>query len=312
MLSDAKKYLSCAVFCLALNGCASYPNGFESFYRSLLGTPETVQVNKGDTLYSIAKRYDMTIDELIELNGIDSPNDLKVGQILKTTSNRYYIVKRGDTLASIARRHHTNYKIIASKNNLKPPFNLKVGQKLTIDDTPSKAYTSAKPVSQSKTASKKASKKASKTVSKKTTQKTTSKKSTQKTTFVSTTRGKKFMWPVSGKIISNFGTLGKGRKNDGINISAAKGTTVKAGDGGTVAYAGNGLKGFGNLILIKHNDGYITAYAHTDQMFVKKGQKVSRGQKIATVGQTGGVTTPQLHFEVRAGKKAVNPRKYLP
>ena len=106
--------------------------------------------------------------------------------------------------------------------------------------------------------------------------------------------------------------MGKGRKNDGINIKAPLGTAVKAADAGTVAYAGNELKGFGNLILIKHHDGWITAYAHNDRLFVKKGQKVSRGEKIASVGSSGGVTSPQLHFEVRTGKKAVNPRAYLP
>ena len=120
------------------------------------------------------------------------------------------------------------------------------------------------------------------------------------------------MWPVNGTVISGFGNLGKGRKNDGINIKAPLGTAVKAADSGTVAYAGNELKGFGNLILIKHTDGWITAYAHNDKLLVKKGQKVVRGEKIATVGSTGSVTVPQLHFEVRAGKMAVNPRSYLP
>jgi len=106
--------------------------------------------------------------------------------------------------------------------------------------------------------------------------------------------------------------IAKGRNNDGINIKAALGTTVKAADAGTVAYAGNELKGFGNLILIKHNDGWITAYAHNDRLVVRKGQKVRRGEKIATVGSSGGVSAPQLHFEIRAGKKAVNPLSYLP
>ena len=106
--------------------------------------------------------------------------------------------------------------------------------------------------------------------------------------------------------------MGKGRKNDGINISAPHGTSVKAADKGTVAYTGNALKGFGNLVLIKHPDGYITAYAHIDKILVQKGQSVQRGEKIATVGKTGSASTPQLHFEVRAGKKAVNPRNYLP
>ena len=89
------------------------------------------------------------------------------------------------------------------------------------------------------------------------------------------------------------------------------GTVVRAADAGTVAYAGNELKGFGNLILIKHNDGWVTAYAHNDTLKVRKGQKVSKGTPIATVGTTGGVPTPQLHFETRAGKKALNPLAYL-
>ena len=129
---------------------------------------------------------------------------------------------------------------------------------------------------------------------------------------VSTYRKSKFIWPVKGTVVSNFGVVGKGRRNDGINIKAATGTNVKAADKGVVAYAGNELKGFGNLVLIKHSDGYITAYAHNQRLYVKKGQKVLRGEKIATVGSTGSVNSPQLHFEVRAGKKAVNPRTYLP
>ena len=102
-----------------------------------------------------------------------------------------------------------------------------------------------------------------------------------------------------------------GRNNDGINIQAAQGSTVRSADAGTVVYAGNELKGFGNLILVRHSGGWITAYAHNQKLLVKKGQKVKRGEKIATVGATGGVNKPQLHFEVRAGKKAVNPLQYL-
>ena len=119
------------------------------------------------------------------------------------------------------------------------------------------------------------------------------------------------MWPVQGKVISKFGSLGNGRNNDGINIQAAQGSTVRSADAGTVVYAGNELKGFGNLILVRHSGGWITAYAHNQKLLVKKGQKVKRGEKIATVGATGGVNKPQLHFEVRAGKKAVNPLQYL-
>lgn len=300
-----KKRVLTLVFCMYLSGCASVSNGIQlvnSYYNKLFGTPETVEVKKGDTLYSIAKRYDMSISELIELNGIDSPDQLYVGQVLKTTSNRYYTVKRGDTLASIARKYGTNYKVLAQKNNIQEPYNLKVGQKIAITGGGGQAVRNESVQTTQKTAQKSET-------AKQTTQKTAS---TSSSSYVSTKRNAKFVWPVSGKVISSFGTVGKGLKNDGINISAPIGTSVKAGDKGTVAYAGNGLKGFGNLILIKHPDGYITAYAHTDKILVKKGQSVMRGEKIATVGKTGGVSSPQLHFEVRAGKKAVNPRNYLP
>ena len=298
-----KKSVLTLMFCTFLSGCAAMNNGLQmmsSYYHKMFGTPETVEVKKGDTLYSIAKRYDMSISELIELNGIDSPNQLYVGQVLKTTSNKYYTVKRGDTLASIARKYGTTYQSLAQKNNIKPPYALNVGQKIVVSGS---VVASTKAQSTSKTTT------ASASSASKTTTKTVASTSTA---TVSTKRAAKFVWPVSGKVISSFGTVGKGLKNDGINISAPAGTSVKAGDKGTVAYAGNGLKGFGNLILIKHADGYITAYAHNDKILVKKGQTVARGEKIATVGQTGGVSVPQLHFEVRAGKKAVNPRNYLP
>ena len=135
--------------------------------------------------------------------------------------------------------------------------------------------------------------------------------SPKKTTQVSKYRKTKFAWPVRGNICSRYGTIGKGRANDGINIKAAQGTAVKAADTGSVAYAGNELKGFGNLILVRHDDGWITAYAHNEKLLVKKGQRVARGEKIATVGMTGGVNTPQLHFEIRSGKNPVDPTLYL-
>jgi murein DD-endopeptidase MepM/ murein hydrolase activator NlpD len=121
----------------------------------------------------------------------------------------------------------------------------------------------------------------------------------------------KFMWPVNGKIISRFGPKDGGLHNDGINISAPRGTRVVAAENGVVAYAGNELRGFGNLLLIKHADGWITAYAHNDQLLVQKGDKVVRGQAIARVGSSGNVSSPQLHFEIRRGAEPVNPMKYL-
>jgi murein DD-endopeptidase MepM/ murein hydrolase activator NlpD len=121
----------------------------------------------------------------------------------------------------------------------------------------------------------------------------------------------RFLWPVKGKIISNFGPKKGGLNNDGINIAAPAGTDVIAADNGVVAYAGNELRGFGNLLLIRHADGWVTAYAHNEKLLVKRGEKVKRGQTIAQIGSTGNVSAPQLHFEIRKGTDPVDPLKYL-
>ncbi len=123
--------------------------------------------------------------------------------------------------------------------------------------------------------------------------------------------GRSFLWPVHGDVIGRFGPTSGGTQNDGINIKAAEGTPVLAADAGTVAYAGNELRGYGNLILIKHADGWMTAYAHNSKLLVARGQKVQRGQVIARVGATGAVSEPQLHFEVRRGSRALDPMDYL-
>jgi len=121
----------------------------------------------------------------------------------------------------------------------------------------------------------------------------------------------RFAWPLSGGILSAFGPKPGGTHNDGINIGAPKGTPVTAADDGIVAYAGNELRGFGNLLLVRHADGWVTAYAHLDQMLVERGARVSRGQRIGTVGATGNVRGPQLHFEIRQGNRAVDPIEQL-
>ena len=229
------------ILLLWLTGCAS-----------LFGTPETVTVEKGDTLYSISRQYNVNIADLKRINGLSYPYTLAVGQKVMLAGSAH-----GSSATAANKTPKRTY---------------------TVRSAPRKA--ASRPARSSYTVAK--------------------------------NRKSKFSWPVRGAIVSKFGTIGKGRANDGINIKAARGTAVKAADAGTVAYAGNELKGFGNLILVRHNDGWITAYAHNDRLLVKKGQKVRRGEKIATVGATGGVNSPQLHFEIRAGKKAVNPVAYLP
>ena len=120
-----------------------------------------------------------------------------------------------------------------------------------------------------------------------------------------------FVWPLSGRVISDFGATANGGKNDGINIAAAWGTPIRASAAGTVTYAGGDLKNYGNLALVKHSGGYTTAYAHAEKLTVSKGDFVTRGQLIGYAGQTGDVSTPQLHFEIRSATTPVNPRSYL-
>ena len=117
-----------------------------------------------------------------------------------------------------------------------------------------------------------------------------------------------FRWPARGRVIAGFGANGG---NEGINIAVPEGTPVKAAEAGTVTYAGSEVKGYGNLVLIRHDNGYVSAYAHNGEIEVKRGQKVNRGQTIAKSGQSGNVTSPQLHFEIRKGSQPVDPMQYL-
>ena len=123
--------------------------------------------------------------------------------------------------------------------------------------------------------------------------------------------GGRFSWPVRGRVLAAYGVAAGGAHNDGINIAAPEGAPIAAVDGGVVAYAGNELRGYGNLVLVKHPNGFISAYAHCEELLVKRGDNVSRGQAIAKVGATGGVSEPQLHFELRRGKHAVDPSEFL-
>jgi murein DD-endopeptidase MepM/ murein hydrolase activator NlpD len=278
-------------------------------------SPDNITVQKGDTLYSLSRRYNTPIRDIIEVNHLTPPYTLYVGRVLRLPIARYHTVAHGDTLYSISRHYNVDITTLSKLNHLREPYALSIGQKLALPASigGTISTTSVSPASVSSSPTVKSIYSAStssqpKTQTKSVTKLTTS--STQK--VISSTRKTKFMWPIRGTIISRFGTIGKGRSNDGINIKAPLGTLIKAADAGKVVYVGNELKGFGNLILIQHNDGWITAYAHTNSFLVKKGQQVQKGASIAKVGSSGGVNIPQLHFEVRAGKKPVNPMLYLP
>jgi murein DD-endopeptidase MepM/ murein hydrolase activator NlpD len=130
-------------------------------------------------------------------------------------------------------------------------------------------------------------------------------------TVSAVTSAAEFEWPVEGAVLSSFGKSDDGTRNDGINIAAELGTPIHAAAGGTVTYVGNEVRGYGNLILIRHDDGFITAYAHAQSIIVSRGDRVDRGDVIGYSGDTGDVATPQLHFEIRQGVKPVDPRPLL-
>lgn len=262
----------------------------------------------------------------IEKKPVTKPAPEKVNDVrvpVKTVT-----VARGDTLYSLSRRYEIPVNDLAVMNNLRAPFALNVGQKIRVPDLPdakptattvAPAKATTKPVATKTLTTKpeknKTVKPTEKTGAKQTTKptqtKTTEKTATTKAQTVPARSASKFTWPVRGTILSHYGAKSGGLYNDGINISAAAGATVVAAENGVVAYAGNEVRGMGNLIIIQHADGWMTVYAHLNSMSVRRGARVNVGQKIGTVGQTGKVTKPQLHFEIRKGTKSYNPTNYL-
>lgn len=278
MSGSFKRFLLIGVCCCVLTACG------------------VVRVQKGDTLYSIARRENVSVRSLIEKNNLKAPYRIYPGQRLVVPRQRYYRVKKGDTLYSIAKANGMTVSQLARINNIQSPYTISVGQRLKLKEMEEfEGDTTA--TNTTKT-------------TKATTQTSTAKSTTKNITIPKSAQSKRFDRPASGKIIQKFGST-ENAHNDGINIAGKLGDPIKAADSGQVVYAGNELKGYGNLMLIKHKDGWITAYAHNDKLLVKKGAQVAKGQKIATMGKTGGVKTPQLHFEVRYKTKVVDPEKYL-
>lgn len=204
-------------------------------------------------------------------------------------SGAVYTVKRGDTLYRISRTTGTSVKDLARLNDISPPYTIEVGQKLKLGG--------------SKTTSTKTSKKSS-------TKTAAARPSSSVPQSSWPPVGQRcWLWPASGKVILPYSTADGGNK--GIDISAARGTPVYAAGAGKVVYVGNQLRGYGNLIMIKHSEDYITAYAHNDTMLVNNGQSVKAGQKIATMGSTDAVSV-RLHFQIRYRATAIDPLRYLP
>ena len=270
-------------------------------------------VARGDTVYGIARRFGLPIRSLLDANGIEPPYVLKIGQKLVLPLPRSYTVQKGDTVYGISRRHRVDITEFVRLNGINPPFTIALGQKVLIPPgtkVGAPANGAPRPQPRASTLPPKVAGLAA-LPARRTQPPVAASPSPVVIPKPPPRQDAKFLWPVKGKVISSFGPKGGGLHNDGINISAPRGSIVRAAESGVVAYAGNELKGFGNLVLLKHAGGWTTAYAHNDTIAVRRGQTVRRGQQIARVGSSGNVAQPQLHFELRKGSRAVNPWRLL-
>ena len=256
-----------------------------------------ISVKPGDTIYSVANRYRVTPRRIILANELPPPYSLGGLATIRIPKPRTHRVREGDTLDSISGRYRVSKADIIRLNALSSPAALRPGMQVAIPrmiDYSSLDIPSSKPSASAANIGKRAVKP----------------KSPIRNVRYSSSASD-FTWPLDGAIIDRFGTAGKGVHNDGVNIAASGGTPVRASYDGEVAFVGTGLKSFGNLILLKHGDGWITAYAHLGEVGVSEGQRIRRGGVIGTVGQSGKVETPQLHFELRKSRTPVNPEEYL-
>lgn len=331
-----------------------------------------IEVQRGDTLYGLARANGVTVKELMAANGLASAT-IRPGQTLRLpggaspvaapldpaparqtavagrapASSRAaetsdwrgtYQVQPGDSLYRIARRHNIRVADLQHANEITNPRQLKPGVTLRVPGPGDASATVASAPSATAPAS--AGSHAPYGIQS-TTQPTIINNGEQRVAALNTGRSlidaapaaaaspsgvkpvqtvaitpsqigtASLRWPSKGKIISGFGQRADGTHNDGVNIAVPRGTDVHAAAEGEVAYAGSELKGYGNLILLRHDNGWVTAYAHADQLLVKRGDKVRRGDVIAKAGATGQVDQPQLHFELRQGSKPVDPLPYL-
>lgn len=202
-------------------------------------------------------------------------------------SGSTYTVKRGDTLSRISRITGTSVRDLASMNGISPPYTIEVGQRLKVNGSESSASSS------------KASTK---------TAKVTPSSAVPQSSWPPVGQ-RCWRWPTSGKVIMGYSTSDGGNK--GIDIAGSRGQPIYAAGSGKVVYVGNQLRGYGNLIMIKHSEDYITAYAHNDTMLVNNGQNVKAGQKIATMGSSD-ADSVRLHFQLRYRATAIDPLRYLP
>lgn len=312
------------------------------------GGGTTIIVGTSDTMEGLSHRYGVSTADILKANSYKGPRALQPGQQLiippravaaapaaaapkpvaaapVAAPPSVHVVNRGDTLLSIAHRNHVPVAELAKANGIDSKAKLKLGQKITVPGAKSAAAPAAaqpavaagQPAAVAAPATKVAAATAEPASKEKArlAQATTTPEAAVTEAPVKTAEATgalpTFRWPVRGRVVTGYGAKTNGKSNDGINVAVPEGTPVKAAEDGVVAYSGNELKGYGNLILVRHSNGYVTAYAHASELLVKRGETIKRGQIIAKSGQSGEVGSPQLHFEIRKGSSPVDPLQFL-
>jgi len=277
-------------------------------------------VQDGDTVYAVSRRYEVEVSSLVRANAIEPPYTIKVGQTLilpgpaaRPVEAAPVVAQRAAPSALLAERSERPRGGVESAPLPAPSRPAADRQRIATSSPASKteprkleAPSRPEPVAVAPQAASQPQANRSASPAEK-----PAGPVTEVATALPARGARAFLWPLRGRIVSDFGPKGGGLHNDGINIAAPQGTSVRAAENGVVVYAGNELRGFGNLLLVRHADGWVTAYAHLDEKLVGRGDRVRRGQVIGRVGATGNVNAPQLHFEIRRGTRAVNPREHL-
>ncbi|WP_306017007.1 M23 family metallopeptidase [Oceanicaulis sp. MMSF_3324] len=254
----------------------------------------TVTVQSGDTLYAIAQRCGVALSEIAAENSLQQPYTLRRGQTLRLPGPSTYTVRRGDNLYRIALAHGMSTHELAQLNGLRQPYTIYPGQDLSVRGTARTAVLQAQPQQTSASA-----------------QPSAPARRASPPPRASAANAPSFQWPLQGQIITAYGGA-EGARIDGIRIAARLGDPVRAAADGEVVYAGNELQGYGELVLVRHENNWVTAYGLNSVLRVNVGDRVTAGQHIADAGASGSETRTALHFEVRRGVSPVDPMQVLP
>ncbi|MBM3468332.1 MAG: M23 family metallopeptidase [Alphaproteobacteria bacterium] len=306
-----------------LVGCVSRSGPPASVIYDKKNTPYHI-VKKGDSIASIARKYGMSKRELIRINELESPYRIVKGQRLLVRAHKPSVAQKSkdideteipatEEVSSVPEDDEVQVRPLAPVAGLPTDSGLSDAQRGAVESGGKLNPETDEEMDQDSVSDGQGKKTYDEDNIDEAERQTKRPKYEQSSGMPSAPpASSSYTWPAQGKVIRNFNPSGKGKnQNDGINISAPKGTKVVAVNNGVVAHAGNQLRGFGNVVLVKHDNGLMSVYAHLNEVFVQKGDVVSAGQELGTVGQTGNVKEPQLHIEMREGRKPVNPEKYL-